>query len=176
MLDPDELPAELSEQAYMWQREQGVGGGDDRRQEWLCSGRRPDADGEQQGTVDWMGQPWEQKGAEEDFVEGVEQQLLGEGHSSMRRGQKWQSRLAQAVEGGDMVGTGECWMCIMMEVPMEQARQQPRQSMASWLGALMRTHWRSGLREQREWEDSLRRWTPLHVELSCWVPMQSCVR
>ena len=33
----DELPAELSEQAYMWQGEQGMGGEDDRRQEWLCT-------------------------------------------------------------------------------------------------------------------------------------------
>ena len=32
----DELPAELSEQAYMWQWEQGVDGEHDRRQEWLC--------------------------------------------------------------------------------------------------------------------------------------------
>ena len=38
MLDDHELPAKLNEQAYMWQREQGVDGGDDRRQEWLCSG------------------------------------------------------------------------------------------------------------------------------------------
>ena len=44
--------------------------------------------------------PWEQKGAEEDFAEGVEQQLLGEGHSSMRGDQKWQSRLSKAREDG----------------------------------------------------------------------------
>ena len=48
----DELPTELNEQAYMWQREQGMDGGDDRRQEWLCSGWRRGADGEQLGTVD----------------------------------------------------------------------------------------------------------------------------
>ena len=53
------------------------------------------------GNVDWMGEPWEQKGDAEDFVEGVEEQLLGEGHSSMRGDQKWQSRLAQVVEEGD---------------------------------------------------------------------------
>ena len=86
----DELPAELNEQAYMWQREQGVDGEDDRRQEWLCSGWRSGANEEQLGTVDWVGELWEQKGAdhEEDFAEGVEQQLLGEGHSSMRGDQK----------------------------------------------------------------------------------------
>ena len=37
----------------------------------------------QLGTVDWMGEPWGQQGAEEGFAEGVEQQLLGEGLSSM---------------------------------------------------------------------------------------------
>ena len=93
----DELPAELSEQAYMWQREQVVDGEDDRRQGWLCSGWRPGAEEQQLGTVDLVGEPWEQKGAEEDFAEGVEQRLLGEGHSSMRGDQKWQSRLSQAT-------------------------------------------------------------------------------
>ena len=68
-----ELLAELSGQAYMWQREQGVDGGGDRRQEWLCFGWGPGAAEEQLGTIDWMG---EQKGDEEDFAEGVEQQLL----------------------------------------------------------------------------------------------------
>ena len=92
----NELPAELSEQAYMWQWEQGVDGGHGRRQEWLCFGWEPGAEEGQLGTVCWVGEPWEQKGAEEDFAEGVEQQLLGEGHSSMRGDQKWQSRLSQA--------------------------------------------------------------------------------
>ena len=67
----DELPAELSEQAYMtlWQWEQGEDGGSNRRQEWLCSGWKPGAEEEQLGTVDWVGSLWEQKGAEEDFAE-----------------------------------------------------------------------------------------------------------
>ena len=99
----DELLAELSEQAYMCQREQGVDGEDDRRQGWLCSGWSPGAAEEQLGIVDWMGEPGEQnsKGDEEDFAEGVEQQLMVEGHGSMRSDQKWLSRLAQAVEDGD---------------------------------------------------------------------------
>ena len=96
----DELLAELSEQAYMWQWEQGVGGDDTWRQEWMCSGWEPGAGEEQLSTVDWVGEPWEQKGAEEDFAEGAEQQLLGEGHSSMGGDQKWQSRLSQAEGGG----------------------------------------------------------------------------
>ena len=50
---------------------------------------------ERLGTVDWMGESWEQHGDEEDFAEGVEQQLLGEGHNSMRGDQEWQSRLAR---------------------------------------------------------------------------------
>ena len=50
--------------------------------------------------MDWVGEPWEQKGAEEDFKEGAEQQLPGEGHSSMRDDQKWQSRLSQAKRDG----------------------------------------------------------------------------
>ena len=82
----------------------------------------------------------------------MEQQLLGGGHSSMRGDQKWQSRLAQAEEDGDWGVLLQYWMCILMEVQMEQARQQPRQSMAGWLGALMGTHWRSGLSEQRRSE------------------------
>jgi hypothetical protein len=84
----DELPAELSEQAYMWQWEQGVDGDDDQRQEWQCSGWRPGAEEVQVNTMDWTGSPWEQQGAEEDFAEGAEQQLLGEGHSSLRDGSK----------------------------------------------------------------------------------------
>ena len=78
----DELPAELSEQAYIWQWEQGMDGDSDWRQVWLCSGWKPGAG--QLGTVDWVGSLWELKGAEEDFAEGAERQLLGEGHSSMR--------------------------------------------------------------------------------------------
>ena len=66
----------------------------------MCSGWKPGAGGGQLGTVDWMGTPWEQKGAEEDFVGGAEQQLLGEGHISTRGGQKWQSRLVQARADG----------------------------------------------------------------------------
>ena len=96
----DELPAELSEQAYMWQWEQGVDGNEDQRQEWQCSGWRPGAEEEQVDTVDWTGNPWEQQGAEEDFAEGAEQQLLGEGHSSLRDDSKWQSKLAQARVDG----------------------------------------------------------------------------
>ena len=46
--------------------------------------------------------------------------------------------------------TEEYWMFILMEVQMEQAHQQPQQSMAGWLEALMQTHWRSGQREQQE--------------------------
>ena len=64
----DELPAELSEQAYMWPSEQGVDGEDGRRQGWLCSGWRPGAVEEQLGNVDWIGEPWEQQGAEEDIT------------------------------------------------------------------------------------------------------------
>ena len=52
--------------------------------------------GEQSCTVDWVGESWEQKGDEENFAKGAEQQLLGEGHSSMRGDPKWQSRLVQA--------------------------------------------------------------------------------
>ena len=37
-----------------------------------------------------------QQGAEEGFAVGAEQQLLGEGHSSMRDDRKWQGKLAQA--------------------------------------------------------------------------------
>ena len=92
----DELPAEISEQAYMWQWEQGVDGEDSKRQEWQCSGWRPGAQEEQLGTVEWTGSPWEQQGAEEGFAVGAEQQLLGEGHSSMRDDRKWQDKLAQA--------------------------------------------------------------------------------
>ena len=74
----DELPAELNEQAYMWQWEQGVDGDSNWRQEWLCSGWKPGAGEEQLRTVDWMGSPWEQKGTGEGFAEGEEQPLLGE--------------------------------------------------------------------------------------------------
>ena len=48
-------------------------GDDTWRQEWLCSGWKPRAGEEQLGIVDWMGEPWEQKRAEEGFVEGAEQ-------------------------------------------------------------------------------------------------------
>ena len=76
--------------------------GDDAwRQEWLCSGWKLGAGEEQLGVVDWMGESWEQKGAEEDFAEGTEQQLLGEGHNNMRADQKRQSRLPRAEEDGD---------------------------------------------------------------------------
>ena len=87
----------------MWQREQGVDGEDDKRQEWLCSGWRPGAAGEQLGTVNWMGEPWagSSRVLRRTLLRGVEQQLLGGGHSSMRGDQKWQSRLAQVVEDGD---------------------------------------------------------------------------
>ena len=96
------VPAlELSEQAYMWQWEQGVDGDDNQRQEWQCSGWMPGAEEEQMNTVDWTGSPWEQQGAEEGFAEGAEQQLLGEGHSSMRDDQKWQGKLAQARLDGN---------------------------------------------------------------------------
>ena len=49
--------------------------------------------------MDWVGGSCGQKVAEEGVAEGTEQQLLGEGHISMRDDQKWQSGLAQAREG-----------------------------------------------------------------------------
>ena len=48
----DELPVELSEQAYIWQWEQGVDWDGTWRQEWMRSGWRPGAGEEQSGTVD----------------------------------------------------------------------------------------------------------------------------
>ena len=92
----DELPAELSEQAYIWQWEHGLDGDINRGKEWQCSGWRPGATEAQLGTVDWTGCVWEQEAAEEGFAEGAEQHLLGEGHSGLRDDLKWQSRLAQA--------------------------------------------------------------------------------
>jgi hypothetical protein len=50
--------------------------------------------------VNWTGNPWEQQGAEEDFAEGVERQLLDEGHSSLRDDSEWQGKLAQARVDG----------------------------------------------------------------------------
>ena len=46
---------------------------------------------------------------EEDFAEGVGQQQLGEGLSSMRGGQKWRNRQAQAEEHGTwgVLGVGQ---------------------------------------------------------------------
>ena len=73
----DELPAELSEQAYMWQWEHGMDGDSNRRREWQCSGRKPGAAEAQLGTMNWVGSMWEQEADEEDFVEGAEQQLFG---------------------------------------------------------------------------------------------------
>ena len=84
----------------MWQREHALDGDGDWEQEWQCAGWRPGAEEEQLGTVDWVGSMWEQEAAEEDFVKGAEQQLLGEGHASMRDDQRWQTRLEQAREGG----------------------------------------------------------------------------
>ena len=52
VLDAYELSAELNEQAYMWQWEQGMDGDCVRRQEWSCFGWRPGAVEEQLGTVD----------------------------------------------------------------------------------------------------------------------------
>ena len=66
----DELPAQLSEQAYMWQREHELDEDRDWEQEWQCSGWRPGAGEEQLGTVDWVGSSWERPAAEEDFAEG----------------------------------------------------------------------------------------------------------
>ena len=66
----DQLPAELSEQAYMWQWEQGVDGDNSWRPEWMCSGGKPGAGEEQPGTMDWVSESWEQKEAEEGFAEG----------------------------------------------------------------------------------------------------------
>ena len=43
----DELPAQLSEQAYMWQRENELDEDRDWEQEWQCSGWRPGAEEEQ---------------------------------------------------------------------------------------------------------------------------------
>ena len=48
----------------MWQWEQGVDGGGVRRQEWSCSGWRLGAMEGQLSTVDWVGEPWGQQGAE----------------------------------------------------------------------------------------------------------------
>ena len=123
------------------------------------------AEEKQTNTVDWTGSPWEQQGTEEDFAEGAEQQLLGEGHSSLRDDNKRQGKLAQAR----VDGLGVYWMCTLMGVQTEQAHHQPLRNMASWSVAQMRTHWRSGLKGQHGWVVSLRRWTPL--ELNCWRPM-----
>ena len=62
----------------------------------MCSGWRPGAEEGQLDTVDWVGSPWDQKGSAEDFAEGAEKQLLGEGHISMRDDKKWQGKLARA--------------------------------------------------------------------------------
>ena len=51
-------------------------------------------------TLDWVGSSWERPAAEEDFAEGAEQQLLGEGHGSMRDDWRWQARLVQSDEKG----------------------------------------------------------------------------
>jgi hypothetical protein len=73
----DQLPAELSEQAYMWQWDLEVDGDSYWRQEWLCSGWKPGAGEEQLGIVDWVVESLEQEGAEEGFAEGAEQQYEG---------------------------------------------------------------------------------------------------
>ena len=51
----DGVPAELSEQAYMWQREEGLDGSSTGRIDWSCSGWKPGAEEEQIGTVCWKG-------------------------------------------------------------------------------------------------------------------------
>ena len=51
----DELLAELSEQAYMWQWGHGMDGDSNRRRERQCSGWNPGAAEVQMGTVNWMG-------------------------------------------------------------------------------------------------------------------------
>ena len=43
----DEVPAELSEQAYMWQMEEGLDGSSTGRIEWSCPGWKPGAEEEQ---------------------------------------------------------------------------------------------------------------------------------
>ena len=166
----DELPVEISEQAYMLQWEQGVDGEDSKRQEWQCSGWRPGAQEEQLGTVEWTGSPWVQQGAEEGFAVGAEHQLLGEGHSSMRDDRKWPGKLAQAR-------VDDAWgvLDVYSDGGADGAGTPAAlQSMAGWWEALMRTHWRSGLKGQQGWVASLERWTP--PELSCWRPMQCCIR
>ena len=57
VLSLDGLPAELSEQAHMWQREQGADGEDDRMQEWMCSEwrRRPGLVQLRSSWVLWIG-------------------------------------------------------------------------------------------------------------------------
>ena len=79
----DRLPAELSEQVYMQQREQGVENEGGWRQEWSCSGWVPGLDEDLVTEVGWQGERWEQKGAKEMMAGGVELQLLGEGRGSM---------------------------------------------------------------------------------------------
>ena len=102
----DELPAELNEQAYMCQREQGVDGEDDIKTTVDKSGCALVGDLVQlrSSWVLWTG--WGSHGSgrvmRRTLLRGcMEQQLLGEGHSSMRDDQKWQSRFAQAEEDGD---------------------------------------------------------------------------
>ena len=143
----DELPAELSEQAYMWQRERALDGDGDWEQEWQCSGWKPGVEEEQLGTVDWVGDMWEQEAAEEGFVEGAEQQLLGEGHASMRDDRRWQTRLEQAREGG-------VWgvLDVYSDGGADGAGTPAASVEYGWLaGVQMRTRWRFWQRVQREW-------------------------
>ena len=96
----DELPADLSEQLYMQQRDMGVEHKGGWQQEWGCSGWRPGLGEELEEQVCWEGELWEQPGEEEGFAPGAEEQLLGEGGDSLRNDSKWRQRLAQAERDG----------------------------------------------------------------------------
>ena len=85
----DELPADLSEQIFMQQRDMGVEHKEEWEQECCCSDWRPGLEEEQEEQVCWAGEPWEQPSEEEGFAPGAEEKLLGEGGSSMRGDARW---------------------------------------------------------------------------------------
>ena len=96
----DELPADLSEQVFMQQRDMGVELEEEWKQEWGCSGWRPGLGEGQEEQVEWAGEPWEQPSEEEKFAPGVEAKLLGEGGSSMRGDARWKQKLSSGVREG----------------------------------------------------------------------------
>ena len=96
----DELPADLSEQVFLQQRDLGVEHQERWGHEWGCSGWRPGLSEEQEEQVGWKGEMWEQPGAEEGFAPGAEEQLLGEGGGSMRNDGRWKQKLVQAERDG----------------------------------------------------------------------------